>query len=130
VIKLCVTIAVAVTNKISLKFPLSKQSRCVGKLNLSCILIALNYALWNAGAAQQLCFMDPYFKSWKSVDSNSTLRLHDRTMGFSFIHGANDANVANELIDRIHKMCDRPWLLTKGECLTGSDTYVQREGCL
>lgn len=124
-IKLCVTIAIAVTNRISLKIPLSKQSHCVGKFNLYCILIALNYALWNAGAAQQLCFMVPYFESWKSVDSNSTL-----TMGFLFIHGANDAKVANELIDRIHKMCNRPWLLTKGEWLTGSDTYIQREGCL
>ena len=43
-------------------------SRAVSKLNFYCIFIALNYALWNAGAVQQLCFMDMYFESWKSVD--------------------------------------------------------------
>lgn len=57
--------------------------------------IALNNALWNAGATQQLCLMDPYaglfMNWWESMDTASILARHNRTMGFIFIHGEKDA---------------------------------------
>jgi len=60
--------------------------------------IALNHALWKAGATWQLCLMDPYYgtmQAWEDMDSAATLHTHKRIIGFLFIHGAKNASVAD-----------------------------------
>jgi hypothetical protein len=99
--------------------------------------MALNQALWKAGATHQLCLMDPYYdwfmKAWEDMDLEAirqTRSFYD-TMGFLFIHGAKDVSVATAVLDRIETMRGKPWLVDRGGWSNDSDSiYVRSDGCI
>lgn len=96
--------------------------------------IALNHALWKAGATRQLCLMDPsnfeMFVSWENMDLDPILAWHNRTMGFVFVHGSKHPNIAEDLIVRIENMRGKHWLIENGKWSRGSDVYIHEEGCI
>jgi hypothetical protein len=104
------------------------------KIDCSHDEIALNYALWNAGATRQLCLMDPYkayIDTWEKMDLKTMFRVYkNRTMGFLFIHGNKNATFAEDLVRRIALMKGKAWRIENGDWSISTDTYVHEDGCL
>lgn len=95
--------------------------------------MALNTALWKAGARRQLCLMDPYseyMQIWEDQDTEKILHAYNRTMGFVFMHGTKDANVASAIVDRIASQRNKPWFVQNGEWYTNVDVGIHEGGCI
>jgi hypothetical protein len=80
-----------------------------GQLDCSSDEAALNYALWNAKATKQLCFMDPHYfamdvweaESYDVMERSLIRQFTHRTIAHMFIHGAKEPHIAESLVKRI-----------------------------
>jgi hypothetical protein len=98
--------------------------------------MAVNVAMWAAGATKQYCLTDPFhtaIEDWQIFDGK-TLRekYKNRTISFMLIHGCKEPADARQLIMRIHAMKGLPWLFTReGEWVTNPKDFVHDDGvCL
>jgi hypothetical protein len=104
---------------------------------------ALNYALWNAKATKQLCFMDPHYNSLESWEHNDYAQhmpafrhkqyIH-RTVARMFVHGAKEPQLAEQLLSRIKNIPrEHPWISEPpdGTVWTNDVSRAKRsDGCI